>query len=36
MKILHLLAIGLALVVLIDGAGKASLDALIAGRLGKE
>ena len=32
----HLLAIGLALIVLIHGAGKASLDALIAGRLGKE
>ena len=32
----HLLAIGLALIVLIHGAGKASVDALIAGRLGKE
>ncbi len=31
----HLLAIGLALVVLIQGAGKASLDALIARRLGR-
>jgi len=32
----HLLALGLALIVLIHGAGKASLDALIAGLLGKE
>jgi putative oxidoreductase len=32
----HLLAIGLALIVLIHGAGKASLDALIAGHLGKK
>jgi putative oxidoreductase len=32
----HLLAIGLALIVLIHGAGKASLDELIAGHLGKE
>jgi putative oxidoreductase len=31
----HLLAVGLALVVLIHGAGRASLDALIARRLGK-
>ncbi len=31
----HLLAIGLALVVLVHGAGKASLDALIARRLGQ-
>ena len=29
----HLLAIGLALVVMIQGAGKASLDGLIASRL---
>jgi putative oxidoreductase len=32
----HLLALGLALIVLIHGAGKASLDALIAGRPGKK
>ena len=31
----HLLAIGLALVVIIQGAGKASLDGLIASRLQK-
>jgi len=31
----HLLAIGLALVVLVHGAGKMSLDALIARRLGQ-
>jgi putative oxidoreductase len=31
----HLLAIGLALVVMIQGAGKASLDGLIASRIGK-
>lgn len=31
----HLLAIGLALVVMIQGAGKASLDGLIASRAGK-
>lgn len=32
----HLLALGLALIVLIKGAGKASLDALIARRSGKD
>jgi putative oxidoreductase len=32
----HLLALGLALIVLIHGAGKASLDGLIAGRLGRK
>jgi len=32
----HILAIGLALIVMIYGAGKASIDALIAGRLSKE
>jgi putative oxidoreductase len=32
----HLLAIGLALIVLVHGAGKASVDALIARRLGKD
>lgn len=32
----HLLAIGLALVVMIHGAGKASLDGLIARRFGNE
>ena len=31
----HLLAIGLALVVMIQGAGKASLDGLIVSRIGK-
>lgn len=31
----HLLAIGLALIVIVQGAGKASLDGLIAGRLQK-
>jgi putative oxidoreductase len=31
----HLLAIGLALAVMIQGAGKASLDGLIASRIGK-
>ncbi|HUG09868.1 MAG TPA: DoxX family protein [Opitutaceae bacterium] len=31
----HLLAIGLALIVLVAGAGKASLDALVARRLAK-
>ena len=32
----HLLAIGLALIVMIHGAGKASIDALIARRVGRE
>lgn len=32
----HLLAIGLALIVVIHGAGKSSLDALVAKRLAKE
>jgi putative oxidoreductase len=32
----HLLAIGLALIVIIHGAGKASLDAIVAKRLAKE
>jgi putative oxidoreductase len=32
----HLLAIGLALIVIIHGAGKASLDAIVAMRLAKE
>ena len=31
----HLLAIGLALIVIIQGAGRASLDGLIAGRLSR-
>jgi putative oxidoreductase len=31
----HLLAIGLALIVIVHGAGKASLDGLIAGRFSK-
>lgn len=32
----HLLAIGLALIVIVHGAGKASIDSLIAKRLAKE
>lgn len=32
----HLLAIGLALIVMIYGAGRASIDGLIAGRTGKK
>lgn len=32
----HLLAIGLALIVIVHGAGKASLDAIVAKRLAKE